>query len=454
MGVPGLLPRLINTGRVACWASREAEIAFRDAETLERLQARRLGRLLWHAWENVPHYREWMRAAAAEPGDIRRAGDLGLLPPVPKLELTLHPERFVAPGHHAGDGLTLVSSGTSGYRRALRQDTRAVLEALAAGRRQRLALAEFTGRESGYREAVLNRHGSAGAQIRAFIESRIVNPPGADLRRRLFPPDQPFEILREGINEFKPDVVRGIGSHVGALFRWLRDCGKPFHRPRAITFGADSMPPADRRLIEEDLGIPVVSTYQAVEALRIGFECPVRRGLHLSIDQVAVRVVDEAGRDVPPGEPGELVLTNLTNYATPVINYRLGDIVTMGGGICPCGRTLPLLLSIDGRADDLVVRPDGSRFHAFTLLPRLQAVAGVARVQIEQTAVDDFLLRVVRSAGEAPRHADLEEQMKKVLGRQIRVRVEEVDAIPPAASGKVKSLISRVPNEIVDANPP
>lgn len=421
------------------WARSEGGIAYRDREELARLQDRRVRALVAHAWRETESYRDWLKAAGAEPGDIRGAADLARLPVIDKIVLTRHPERFEAQSLKGKDGITLHSSGTSGYRRHLRHDARAVLQALAAGRRQRLALAEFVGRESGYREAVFNREGSVGGQLRAFFETRTWVPQGVELRRRRLSPALPFAELAAGVDEFAPEVIRGYGSHLGAFYQWLAESGRRFHKPRAVVYGADGMPPAQRRLIGEELGIPVLSTYQAVEALRIGFECPARAGFHISVDQVVVRVKDAA-----PGERGEMVLTNLWNYATPVINYQLGDLVTLSEGQCPCGRTLPLLTSIDGRADDLVTRPDGTRVHALAVLAPLQKAPGVMQVQVEQRGIDDFLLRVIWRQGEARDEAELKGRVKQVLGAAAAVEVEEVDAIATTSAGKVKSLISRL----------
>jgi phenylacetate-CoA ligase len=201
------------------------------------------------------------------------------------------------------------------------------------------------------------------------------------------------------------------------------------------------MPKADRRIIEEHLGIPVVSTYQAVEALRIGFQCEARQGFHISTDQVAVRVVNSAGGDVAPGERGELILTNLTNRAMVVINYHLGDLVTLAARPCSCGRTFPLIQDIDGRLDDLIARPGGTRLHALSILPGLQAVDGVRQVQVVQEELEKFRLRVVWARGCEERPGELVQRLTAVLGESIRVAVEPVEMLEQEPSGKVKSVL-------------
>jgi phenylacetate-CoA ligase len=426
-------------------AMGEASIAWLPQEQLEQRQSRRLRAMIRHAWDSVPYYRDWLGGAGAEPEDIRTSEDLKRLPMVDKLALTLEPERFAAAGYEARDGLTLLSSGTSGRRRRFRFDAAALFDALAAGRRQRFVLRNFVGKETAYREAVLNREGSAGAQLRNFWESRGMIPAAVELSRRRFGPHLPYPELLAGLNEFQPHVVRGIGSHLGAFFRWVAESGRTLVRPRAIVYGADAMTPANRSLIERELRIPVLSTYQAVEALRIGFECEARCGFHISTDQVVVRVVDASGRDVAPGQRGELILSNLTNRAMVVLNYHLGDMVTLGRGPCECGRTLPVIENIDGRLDDLIARPDGTWIHALTLLPQLQAVNGVSQVQIVQEAVEQFTLRVVWAAGGEMDCAGLTSRMAAVLGPAAQVRVESVPRLEQEPSAKVKTVICRVP---------
>lgn len=441
------MEKLRNTLRVARLSLGEARIAYLPAELLLARQAARFRDLVRHAYDQVPYYREWMHAAGAEPGDLRSTADLRRLPLVDKLELTLYPERFASSAYASRDGLTLISSGTSGRRRSFRYDTPALFESLAAGRRQRLALRPFVGRETAYREAVLNREGSAGDQIRGFWESRMINPRWIDLTRRRFSPALPFADLLAAVNEFRPHVYRGFGSHLGAFLRWVRETGRHLERPRAVTYGEDAMPTSDRRLIEEQMGIPVLSAYEAIEALRIGFQCEVRRGFHISTDQVDVRVVDRNGRDTAPGERGELILTNLVNRATVVMNYRLGDVVTQGAGPCPCGRTLPLIEDIDGRLDDLIARPDGTRLHALTVLPSLQAIPGLSQVQVIQRGLDEFLLRAVWARGATQAPEELRARMAAVLGQQIHVSVETTCRLPQEPSGKVKTVVSELTNQ-------
>jgi phenylacetate-CoA ligase len=426
---------------------RGARLLDHSLEKIIAIQRRRIRSLVHYAYSEVTHYRELMDRMHLRPDDFRTAEDLERLPLLSKEELLDAPLRFIGAAYRGGKGLLLHSSGTSGRARTIVYESRALFMAFAYGYRQRKALTSVLGRSLGYRELDLSRAGSLGSQLRAFYERHSWIPAGIDLRRRFVSPSEPFESIRKGVNQFRPDVIRGYGSLLGVFFRWLHDRELMLVRPKAVHYGGDRMAEPDRRLIEEHFGIPVFSTYQAAEALLIAFQCEHRQGFHISMDQVAVRVVDERGHSVEPGSSGEVILTNLTNRATVLINLKLGDVVKVGKRPCACGCPLPVLDSVEGRADDLISVPGGSSLHALSTLPPLQAVPGVVQVQLVQRELCRFSLRVV-CAREADWHvtrARLEEAFYSVLGRDLDLEVERVERLASDPSGKLRGVISHYP---------
>ena len=113
--------------------------------------------------------------------------------------------------------------------------------------------------------------------------------------------------------------------------------------------------------MEKQFGCIPYTTYQAGETGRIGFQCERRRGFHLNVDAVPVRLVDENGRTVGPGEVGEVVVSNLYNRAMVLLNYRVGDLGALSTIPCPCGRSLPLLAGFEGRCTEVLQLPDGRK---------------------------------------------------------------------------------------------
>ena len=87
------------------------------------------------------------------------------------------------------------------------------------------------------------------------------------------------------------------------------------------------------------------------------FECEVQPGgIHLIESEFIAEVLEpQTGEEVPSGEVGELVITNLGRAGFPVIRYRTGDLVRPNLSLCACGRTFARFDGgLLGRSDDMV----------------------------------------------------------------------------------------------------
>ena len=446
--MPRVASRLLWSAYTYAHARREQRLPWRDPDHVLAIQRRRLRAIVRHAYAHVPFYRDAMDARGVRPGDIRSADDLARLPLVDGTMLRQDPARFRSTAQGLGRGLCLTSSGTMGHTKEICHDRRALLLSLAHGQRQRHVLAHFVGRGAGYRELSLLRDGAVGAKIRAFYAQQLWTPRRVDLTRlSLIPGELPFADEVARINAFQPDVVIGYGSYLGAFYRAMGTRGVAFHHPRVLVYGADGMADTDRAYIETQLGIPVVSLYQSTESLRIGFQCERREGLHLSVDAVPVRLLDDAGCEVGPGEAGQVVISNLINRSTVLLNYRLGDVAVRGRGPCACGRTLPLIESLVGRTDDLIHLDDGRTMHALQLLPRLRRASGVERLQVIQEEAHTFRLHAVNDAGHDLHvaAAQLHDALCAVIGVRCAVAVVWVESLPSESNGKTRGVISRLP---------
>lgn len=445
--MPGLLTKLRWNAFMLWHTRKERSLPYRPLEKIEAIQSRRVRAMIEHAYRNVPFYREAMDQRDLKPQDFQTAADLAKLPVINARLYVEQTDKFLARNFAQADGLTLDSSGTSGLPKKIRYDARALFFSLANAYRHRMVFAHYTGRLLGYRESIFSRPSAVTKFIRRFYEEHSWMPKRVDLTRQaLSPGDRSLEDTVADINQFRPDVLSGYGSYLGALFREIHRRNLQVHRPKLISYGADSMPDADRLLIEQEFGVPVTSTYQSVEALRIGFFCEQRTGFHLSLDAVAVRIVDDEDREVAPGESGHIIISNLTNRATVLLNYKLGDVVTRVNLPCPCGRTLPMIGTIRGRSDDVLRLADGRVMHGLVATEAVVMIPGVRQTQLVQTAPDRFVLRAVSMPGadQPQAAAALASALRSKVGSTASVEVEWLDAIPPGPNGKVKAVISKL----------
>jgi phenylacetate-CoA ligase len=119
--------------------------------------------------------------------------------------------------------------------------------------------------------------------------------------------------------------------------------------------------------------------------------------------------------------------------------------VTLPTAPCACGRTLPTIERIAGRADDLVLLPDGQSRHSLLFLAPMHAVPGVVQVQLVQETLHALSVRVVCDpSGHWPSIKDSVEQLaRRLLGEGIVVSASKVAEIPREPSGKTRAVISR-----------
>jgi len=116
--------------------------------------------------------------------------------------------------------------------------------------------------------------------------------------------------------------------------------------------------PSTKKLIEESWGAKCYDHAGATEVGAFGFECQNQPGgIHVNEDEFIAEVIDPStGQPIEPGAEGELVITNLGRIGSPLIRYRIGDLVRPNLEPCPCGRPFLLLDGgVLGRADDMTI---------------------------------------------------------------------------------------------------
>ena len=371
-----------------------------------------------HAHRSVPYYRDTFRRLGLGPDDFQTADDFARLPILEREQIQRDPEYFLSRAFRRDDCLTLHSAGSRGAPVTIFHDPAAVFQNAAHGERERSMITAHLGRWAGYREVVFVPRQSSAGTVQAFLQRRGYFPRRLRIERRYVGLHEAPERAVDALDAFEPHLVHGLGSSLAEIFAYLETAQRPFHRPRAITFSSDGMSEPTRRLIEDSFGIPVFGTYQAVEALKMGFECRSSAAMHLNLDLYPLRIVNAAGHTAATGERGEVVVSNLVNRATVLLNYRLGDVAAHLHGICVCGRTLPLLSLIEGRSDDWLELPSGRRVHAQAIHPLVKSEA-IWQYQVIQCSHTDFrvLLVPARSCDPAETRARIAAGFARQLGR-------------------------------------
>ena len=438
MTEPPLRPlraRLAGSARLAVELIGQARFPFRPIEAIRRAQSRRVRAMVTHAWRTVPFYRDAMRRLGVTPADFASADDLARLPVIGRSDLQRDPERFRSEAFATSELLELRSSGSSGEPVSVWHDSGSVRANAAHGERDRSVWAGTFAPRRRYREAVVGLLEGADAAVHRFLRRGVVVPAREEVERRYLSALAPIEATLAELNAFRPHVVRAYGSFLEMLLAHVHAAGASFPRPALVTYSSDELGEGARRYVERELGVPVLGTYEAIEAFKIGFECGRHTGFHLNVDLYPLRVEDGSG---------DVIVSNLVNRATVLLNYRIGDLATLSPHPCPCGRTLPLMSRLDGRRDGVLRRADGTPLLPMAASLILAREPGLWQYQIREVGRLRLDIRIVAGpqCDRPAASARIAAALAREIGAEARVRVDFVERIERTSGAKVRRIVA------------
>ena len=437
-------------------APREARFPFRPAHEVEAAQRRRIRAVVSHAASEVPYYRDTFRRLGLDPAQLRTASDLARLPLIERSDVQQRPEYFRSRAWPLAACVPLHSAGSTGAPLTFYRDPRSFAEEAAQRERFLSLVGRLAGRRFRYREAAILPPDSSVAEIVRAGRRHTASPPGLRVQRRSFSMWRAPQEVAVELDRYRPDVITSYGSYLEALFTHLLADEADHHLPRVVFFGADALSEPLRNSIAGDLGIEVLSTYKAIETPGVGFECELHRGYHLNVDLCPVRLIGPDGAPVASGESGEVVVSNLVNRGTILLNYRLGDLAAMRPDSCPCGRTLPVLSYLQGHAVPWLDLGRGRTIHPQAVRAPIRRERDLRRYQIVQEGRRQFLMRAV-VAPECDREIAARRfgaLLRDSLGGDVAVRVEFVEDLARDPSGKVRTVVPLSADPLQRAHPP
>jgi phenylacetate-CoA ligase len=248
---------------------------------------------------------------------------------------------------------------------------------------------------------------------------------------------------RNKINKHRPQLITGYGSALYLFSSFLKEKKLDIYTPKGIISSAETLYEHQRERIESVFGCKVFNRYGCREVGNIAQECSEQSGLHMNSEHILVEVLDEDGLPCEPGKTGEIVVTDLDNYAFPFIRYRIEDIGTLSSIACPCGRGLPMLEKVEGRIWDIIVGTNGNRLVGTFWL--IEGIKGVKRFQIIQERFGELLVKLVVNSSFTQREKQiLVDRVHRKCGQDMKIEIQIVDKIPLTKSGKHRFIISKV----------
>lgn len=424
------------------------------ADEIEALQLSKVRTLLDHCQQHVRYYAHRLPKSAMDPREIRTLGEFRKLPVMTRQHWQQNATALKAtqlpPGvHMTGSGST---SGSSGVPVEVLQ-TNADNNWWWACHLRDLQWSQID--PQGDLAVIRCASGTPSpAQMRSFLLGISVpqwypdfpellqtgRSYGMDIRQT---PERQLAWLQR----ISPQYLLSYPSNLTLLADLIRTERVRLPRLQAIQSISETLRPEEQQRIEAAFGVPVKSLYSCTEAGYVASPCPAGHGFHVHAENVLLEVLNSAGEPCAPGETGSVVLTTLNNFASPFIRYEIQDEVTIAAQPCPCGRGLPLLHAIQGKNRPGFHLTDGRIKPTSELASELQIIGGHRQHQMIQRSLNHVIVRISPNREWTDQHAlRVVDVVRQYLENRVRVDVELVDRIAPAASGKIDSVICEVPS--------
>ncbi|MCW3981169.1 MAG: hypothetical protein NWF11_06800 [Candidatus Bathyarchaeota archaeon] len=401
---------------------------------LAEIQQRKLKAIVKHAYENVPFYHRLFKTNSIQPADINTLYDLQKIPIVTRKEMQKNLVNVISRKANLSRCARHKTSGSSGIPLTVFADHYAQEFRTAVSLRQ---FFECGGRLRD-KQAQLRGSGasSSGASAgRPFYEYMRI------LRTEWLTLAEISDRTVSFLESYKPDIMVGYPS----LFQLLSEKTDSRMNPRIIFSTGEILNSQCRALIDSTFKSKTIDSYGCTEAGDIAWECPENSLYHVNADSILVEFVKD-GERVAPGEEGEIVLTNLFSYAMPFIRYKIGDVGIPSDARCSCNRTLPLMKLLKGRSDDFISLTDGRKLSPLGIL-NMENFPDVIEYKVVQERRDlvEIWLKM-REGHESKSVIKCVSALRDVLGDKIEIRPRILHEIPRDTSGKLRRIISKIPN--------
>ena len=408
---------------------RAAALLDAPRETIEAFQAKRLEKLLRHAYRTTPYYHKLLKTETP---------DISQIPPLEKQDIREQLENLCSTAFTAAQRIQNATGGSTGTPLQFYQDRNYW--------NQRNLSVYYFDRWAGWNfgdPQLIIWGAPADFKNDGHWEHRLGNFWRNQYWLNGFHlTDQAMLTTFEQMNRYPPRTILAYPSSLYQFALFLSENALiPQWNVKGIITSAEMLHPHYRALAEIVFKAKVYNRYGGREVGLIGMECAEGR-MHINCRDLYL----EIDSPDPYSEPGEILVTQLNNYAMPFIRYRIGDIGRFSDESCPCGNNLPVLAELLGRTTATFRTKTGTFVHGGHFTRQFYGLKGVNQFQLIQETFKHCVLKLVVSTQWEEETRDvLVQKIQRILGEDVVVTVKLVEDIPLSPSGKREYTISKVP---------
>ncbi len=410
-----------------------------SAGEIANYQDEQLRKLVRHAYDTVPFYRERMSKRKLTPQDFRSRADLSKLPILTKEDVRQNYSQLISSAARSEETVARHTSGTTGKSLDFLTSKRGMAFQWAVWWRHRARFGmeldawhvNFTGKMAvppeqsrppywrwnwPMHQGLVNMHHLTPAKIPAIIEF---------------------------LNDHDFQYYSGYPSVLHAAAYAALEAGLKLPRPpKFIVTGAENMLDFQRRDLASFTGATLTDQYGFSEGCGNASQC-TEFVYHEDFEFGIMEAVDQ--HTTADGVEATIVCTGFANPEFPFLRYEVGDtgLWSEPSFQCPCGRQSAVLTRILGRVDDFVVTPEGNRIMRFDYC--FKGTVNIQECQVVQDRLGEIRLRIVRRPAYSGRDEELvAQEVHHWISPKLDLRFEYVDEIERERSGKFRAVKSNL----------
>lgn len=413
-------------------------------QELHALELERFTRLAIHAWHHSPFFRLRFEQSGWDPEQHWTTESFARIPLLTRSELMLKEEHIrchaIPPEH--GKTFIMRTSGSTGQ----------VVTVSRTDETQRVWLS------TAMREHIWHQRDFSGTLAIIKATTPTLDDPVQAAKQGWGPPaslfqqtgpaySQPLSMpvaeQAKWLTHIQPHYLLTYPSNLSALLD-LYEKGETFLPVslREIRTVGETLHPDLRERCLALGNIRLVDLYSSQELGLIALQCPDSGLYHTQDENLIVEVLDESGDPCAEGEIGRVVITDLHNFATPLIRYEIRDYAEVGPA-CTCGRGLGTLKRIMGRRRNMVTLPDGSKHWPLIGAHHYREVADIRQYQAIQHGLDDIEIRLFVTPLTPLQEAAITTLAHQALGHPFKLRFSYFEhELPGTCNGKFEEFIS------------
>ncbi len=425
---------LRNSAQFRLESADVARTQWLSSNNLATLQLKRLQAVVSHAALHVPYYRDVFADLGFSPEQLVSLADMQRIPQLTKHIVFSEGKKLLA--ENLKDyRIPSSTSGTTGMPLKLWRNLHSINRENAFVWRQ----CNWAGVKVGDRCMWMR-----GNKI---VPARMTKPPfwryniaeNTMMMSAYHLSEDSVEAYIQAMEKFDPVFGMAYSAPLAFLARYLLNAGRRYRGKslRCFITSSETVTDEQRQVVKAAFGVQIFDWYNSAERVSAIGTCEYGN-YHILSDYGFTELIPQNDKTYT------LVCTGFDNFLMPLIRYQVSDTIALAdsGYVCPCGRHFPVVEQLIGRSEDYLLTPDGRQ--VFMVGYIIDDLDNILESQIRQDSPGEVRILLVPVQGGVVNEQEVIARARELLGEQMRIKVEWVDAIPKTNNGKFRVVVRTI----------